>query len=115
MPISLGLSLNKVVSVSIPSLFGDVLPRVCTLVGADTGGVWLQITDPSFKLFRNDKGTAAPANPNVFVPFAQIAYLLDSAAIANPSGASGKPTSEASNANPAVKTRPKRKKVSRGR
>ena len=54
MPISLGLSLNKVVSVSIPSLFGDVLPRVCTLVGADTGGVWLQITDPSFKLFRND-------------------------------------------------------------
>jgi hypothetical protein len=115
MPISLGHSLNKAVSVSIPLLFGDALPRVCTLVGAEAGGVWLQITDPSFKLFRTDKNRVAQANRNVFVPFAQIAYLLDSAAIANPGSTSGQPTSQTRNPNPAVETRPKRKKVSRGR
>jgi hypothetical protein len=115
MPISLGHSLNKAVSVSIPLLFGDGLPRICTLVGSEAGGVWLQIADPSFRLFRTDKTQVAQANPNVFVPFAQIAYLLDSAAIANPSGTSSRPTSETSDPNPAVETRPKRKKESRGR
>jgi hypothetical protein len=110
MPISLSHSFNKAVSVSIPSLFGDALPRVCTLVGTDAGGIWLQITDPSFKLFRTDKDRVARANPNVFVPFAQIAYLLDSTAIANPSGTPGQPTKETSNPNSVVETRPRRKK-----
>jgi hypothetical protein len=110
MAISLGHSLNKIVSVSIPSVFGDELPRVCTLVGIEAGGVWLQITDPNFRLFRADKSQVAPAKSSVFVPFAQIAYLLDSTAIANPNGTSGQPTSESSDPNPAVETRPRRKK-----
>jgi hypothetical protein len=113
MPVSLGHSLNKAVSISIPLLFGDDLPHVCTLVGIDAGGVWLQIADPGFKLFQTDKTWIAAAKPNVFVPFAQIAYLLDSTVSAASSGPSGQPTSPSSEPNPAVETRPERKKESK--
>jgi hypothetical protein len=108
MPILLGHSLNKIVSFSILSLFGDQLPHVCTLVGIEAGsGFWLQIADPIFVWFRNDKNRIPTANPNVFVPFAQIAYLLDSTAIANPNGTSDQPINESGVGN---KTRPRRKK-----
>ena len=112
MPVSLGHSLNKVVSISSPSLFGDDLPRVCTLVGIEAAGVWLQIADPSFKLFQADKTRIAATKPNVFVPFAQIDYLLDSTS-ATSSGPSGQPTSPSSKTNPAAKTRPELKKKSK--
>lgn len=113
MPVSLGHSLNKAVSISVPLLFGDHLPHVCTLVGTDSGGIWLQIPDPSFRLFQTDKTRIAPAKPNVFVPFAQIAYLLDSTASAPPGGPSGQPAGQSSKPNAATKTRPKRKKKSK--
>jgi len=110
MSISLVHSLNKIISVSIPSLFGDGMPHVCTLVGIETGGVWLQITDPGFRLFPAGENRARAANPNVFVPFAQIAYLLDSTTITNPKDRPAEQASKSSNPNPTIKTRAKRKK-----
>jgi hypothetical protein len=113
MPVSLGHSLNKAISVSIPPLFGDELPHVCILIGIDAGGVWLNITDPSCRLFQSVKDRISSENPNVFVPYAQIAYLLDSAVMANPNGTSGQPANASSDPDPAVETRSKEKKVSR--
>lgn len=84
MPISLGHSLNKPVSVSIPALFGDDQRRVCTLMGIEPGGgVWLAIADPHIDVLQTAKGRGSTANVNVFVPFAQIAYLVDSVPAAN--------------------------------
>jgi hypothetical protein len=110
MPVSLAHSLNKIVSISIPLLFDDKLPRLCTLVGTEAGGVWLQITDPNFKLFPTDKGRVAPANPNVFVPFAQIAYLLESTTTADPASSPAPPASGASSPSRAIETPAARKK-----
>jgi hypothetical protein len=108
MSISLGHNLNKTVGVSIPSLFGDDLARVCTLVGIEPSGVWLLCADPSFT-FQTDQNQIPPTNPNVFIPFAQIAYLLDSTSMATPAGASSQPSSESSSPDPEA-ARPKRKK-----
>jgi hypothetical protein len=114
MPVSLAHSLNKIVSISIPLLFDDKLPRLCTLVGTEAGGVWLQITDPNFKLFQTDKGRVSPANPNVFVPFAQIAYLLEATTV-DPASLSAPPASGASSSSRAIETPPTRKKETKTR
>jgi hypothetical protein len=103
MPVSLAHSLNKIVSISIPLLFDDKLPRLCKLVGTEAGGVWLQIADSNFKLFQTDKGRVSPANPNVFVPFAQIAYLLESTT-ADPASPPAPPASVASSPSRAIET-----------
>jgi hypothetical protein len=110
MPISLAHSLNKVVSISRPLLFGDKLPRHCTLLGTEGGGVWLRITDPNLRSFQADQDGIAAANPNVFVPFAQIAYLLESGTPVD--SVSPPPTSGARNP---IESHPARKKESKTR
>jgi hypothetical protein len=113
MPVSLAHSLNKIVSISIPLLFDDKLPRRCTLVGIEAGGVWLQIADPNFRLFQVDKDRVAPANPNVFVPFPQIAYLLEN--VADPARPPAPPTSGAGGPGRAIETPSARKKETKKR
>jgi hypothetical protein len=115
MSISLAHSLNKVVSISIPLLFGDKLPRRCTLVGTEGGGVWLQITDPNLRLFQTDKDRIPPGNPNVFVPFAQIAYLLESATTADSVSPPAPPTGGARDPSRPIESSPARKKESKTR
>jgi hypothetical protein len=114
MPISLGncLSKNGALLVSSHSLFGDKNLHVCTLVGLETGGLWLQINDPGFTLFQTDISRVPPTNPNVFVPFAQIGYLLDSTTMANSKGAPGQPASATNSPSPPGKPQPKPKKSS---
>jgi hypothetical protein len=62
---------NKTVQVSIPILFGEVLPRICQLIGVEPGGVWLE----SPELARTAFPQGAEASTKIFVPFTQIAYI----------------------------------------
>jgi hypothetical protein len=109
---SLGSYLRKpgALLVSSHSLFSDKKLYVCTLVGLETGGLWLQINAPGFTLFQTDVNQASAANPNVFVPFAQIGYLLDSTTMPNSNGTTGQPASETGQPSPPIKSQPKLKK-----
>jgi hypothetical protein len=82
----LGHYLNKSLLVSIPSIFGDDDPRACTLTGIEPSGLWLESEDFSKKLLHPDDKRA---RPHVFIPFHQIAYLLEATADAHgkPGGA----------------------------
>jgi hypothetical protein len=73
MIISLGHHLNSVVVVSIPALFEDDRPRECTLVGIEVSGVWLAGLELAKKSHADAKYAASP----IFVPFAQIIYLME--------------------------------------
>ncbi len=74
---SLGHHLNKTVLVSIPPIFEDQ-PVTCTLAGIEAAGVWLVNKDLSKKLLHGDDDrTVVP----IFIPFAQIAYLLEAAEV----------------------------------
>jgi hypothetical protein len=75
---ALGHHLNKIVFVSIPSIFDDLEARACTLTGIEVSGLWLGSPDlVRILLHPDDK----QASPSIFVPFAQIAYLLESGPI----------------------------------
>jgi hypothetical protein len=69
----LGHHLNKTVLVSIPPIFTTAEPRHCRLVGIDPAGVWLESEDLSRIAFPNVERLPA----KVFVPFTQIAYLVE--------------------------------------
>jgi hypothetical protein len=71
---ALGHHLNKIMLVSIPSIFGDLEPRTCTLTGIEVSGVWLVSPDLARKFSYLDDNTPAPS---IFVPFSQIAFLLE--------------------------------------
>lgn len=64
---------NKIVMVSIPSMFGDDEPRNCRLVGVEVPGLWLESQEFSGALAAPDAHQHLPA---VFVPFTQIVYLI---------------------------------------
>jgi hypothetical protein len=83
-PTSPGQFLGKSVVVSIPSLFDDGEARLYTLVGIEANGLWLQSADLSPRLCQTDKNQTSPAPASIFFPFAQIAYLFDSTALAHP-------------------------------
>jgi hypothetical protein len=72
----LGHYLNKVVLVSIPSIFGDDTSRACKLTGIEPSGLWLESEDFAKALLHPDDKRAAP---HVFIPFHQIAFLLEPA------------------------------------
>jgi len=72
----LGHHLNKSVSVSIPAIFGDNVSRVCLMLGVEVSGLWLAGEELGITLFPELENSAEKA---VFVPFAQIGYLVDSA------------------------------------
>ena len=71
---SLGHHLNKTVLVSIPPIFEDHQPVTCTLAGIEASGVWLASKDLWKKLLHGDDDRAVVP---IFIPFAQIAYLLE--------------------------------------
>jgi len=71
---SLGRLLNKLVSVSIPSLFDDSRPRECALAGIEASGLWLEGPELAKKRLHGDSDN--PESP-IFVPFAQIFYLIE--------------------------------------
>jgi hypothetical protein len=72
---TLGHHLNKTLLVSIPSMFENGDPRACTLTGIEPSGLWLESREWSKLLPSGDKRAVT----HIFVPFAQIAYLLEPA------------------------------------
>ena|SRR5580704_4029721 len=69
----LGHHVNKMVLVSIPSVFADATPRACRLVGVEVSGLWLESADLTTALFAASDDYQART---VFVPFTQISYLV---------------------------------------
>jgi hypothetical protein len=67
--------INTPVRVASTAIFGDERPRVCRLIGLEDVGVWLA-SDELSKLVYED---AAFATDAVFVPLAQIIYLVPGA------------------------------------
>jgi hypothetical protein len=68
--------LNKMLFVSIPSLFEDGTARSYTLIGAELNGLWLHSEALTDRLLKEHGRDLALMNPAVFVPFAQIAGVL---------------------------------------
>jgi hypothetical protein len=85
--------IGKPIHVSSPLLFGGKAPCVFRLTGVEEGGVWLAGTAASGPLLPEDfvpKDTGPFAQ--IFVPFAQIAYI--GADPTSPHHASSPPPSE---------------------
>jgi hypothetical protein len=70
----LGHHVNKPVLVSIPSIFPDGEPQACTLIGIEPAGLWLESEELTRTLFPD---TESEKVRKVFVPFAQIGYLVE--------------------------------------
>jgi hypothetical protein len=75
---------NKTILVCIPSLYDDKQPRPFTLVGIEPCGLWLESEDLASTLLSSDEKRSAPTTLAAFVPFAQIAYVLDGTHILTP-------------------------------
>jgi hypothetical protein len=71
----LGHHLNKSVSVSIPSIFKDDASHPCKLVGVEMSGLWLEGEELTKALFPELEKSVPP---KLFVPFAQISFLVES-------------------------------------
>jgi hypothetical protein len=65
---------NKIVRVSVPFLFKDSGPCPCRLVAVETCGLWLAGAELAEKLFPDAEKQIEPV---VFIPFTQIAYLIE--------------------------------------
>ena len=91
----LGHHLNKPVLVSMPPLFADGKPRSCKLIGIEPAGLWLENEDLTRRAFPAADGSLAP----IFVPFTQIAYVVEGAA-ALPIPAAGKDATSTASAPP---------------
>jgi hypothetical protein len=76
----LGHLVNKPVLVSIPRIFAGAEPHPCRLVGLEAAGLWLESADLSGTTIPNTKRLPA----RVFVPFAQIAYLVEAPPLVPP-------------------------------
>jgi len=93
---------GKTLLVSIPTLFGDVKCRPCTLVGAEIHGMWLRSEELTGRLLPSDNPFAA-AEPIAFVPFAHVAAVLIATV---PPGQVADTTAKADDAPPADDQRP---------
>ncbi len=103
--------MNKSVQVASAAIFGDTKPRICKLVGLEEGGVWLACDELTKMVYRNVEGATAA----VFVPLAQITYLVADATpparaleAASPSPTRSKTRSQAHHEN--ARTRPGEKR-----
>jgi hypothetical protein len=67
---------NKLVQVAIGTIFGDPRPRVCELVGLESMGIWL-VSEELTKLIY---GSEAKGPVPVFIPIAQVTFLVAGAA-----------------------------------
>ena len=73
----LGHHVNKFVLVSLPSIFPDIAPRACKLIAVEEGGLWLESEVLTKTIFPNaERGNTK----QIFIPFAQIACLVEDAA-----------------------------------
>ncbi len=68
--------LNRMVLVSIPSLFEGGAARPFRLLDIEAQGLWLQSEELSRRLLSDEMQALVSAEPAVFVPFAQIAGVL---------------------------------------
>lgn len=109
---------NKNILVLISSISND--PRPYTLVGIEPSGLWLESEELQRKLHTSEKQQSSTATKAVFVPFAQISYVLDGTHILTPAQESAarnqqahRPERESGGEHEAhrkVENRPKRKK-----
>jgi hypothetical protein len=81
----LGHQVNKPVLVSMPAIFRDGELLACTLIGIETSGLWLESSD-LVNTLRADSAAESPKK--IFVPFTQIAFLMEGP-VAPPSGGTG--------------------------
>jgi hypothetical protein len=65
---------NKTVLVSIPFVFKDGDPCACRLLAVEPAGLWLESAELREKMLPNADRRPKAA---VFVPFAQMAYLIE--------------------------------------
>ena|ERR1700722_4077490 len=70
----LGNQVNKLILVSIPSIFKGDDPQLCRLIAIEPPGLWLASEELNGTLLANIKDRQSGA---VFVPFSQIVYLLE--------------------------------------
>jgi hypothetical protein len=68
--------LNRMVLVSIPSLFEDGAARPFKLLDIEAQGLLLQSDEATARLLTNEMQAYAATAPAIFVPFAQIAAVL---------------------------------------
>jgi hypothetical protein len=74
----LGHHINKPVLISMPPIFTDGKPRACKLIGIEPAGLWLENEDLTRRAFPDADESMA----TVFVPFTQIAYLVEGTTVA---------------------------------
>ncbi len=84
MPPSLARYLNRILFVSIPTLFEDGTARPYTLIGAELNGLWLQSDALTDRLLQEHGRGLARMNPVVFVPFANIAGVVVATSVPPP-------------------------------
>jgi hypothetical protein len=96
---------GKTLLVSIPTLFGDVKCRPCTLVGAEIHGMWLRSEELIGRLLPSDNPYAS-AEPITFIPFTHVAAVLIATV---PPGQVADTAAKATDAAPAVGRRPRAK------
>lgn len=70
----LGHHVNKSVLVSVPSIFSDDDAHSCVLLGIEPSGLWLESEELTEALFAK---TEMEGIRKVFIPFAQIRYLVE--------------------------------------
>jgi hypothetical protein len=68
--------IGTTVLASIPALFSDGACRPYRLVGAELNGLWLQASELTERLVRDEMREIADTEPVAFVPFTQIAAVL---------------------------------------
>ena len=69
----LGRYINKTVRLGIPALFPEGPPCVAELLAVDSAGVWLESEGLTHAVYPHNP----PESARVFIPFAQIAYILE--------------------------------------
>jgi len=68
--------INSTVRISSPGVFADSAAHACTLVAVDDDGVWLQSEELNRLLYSTREFEPAEYGAPVFVPYAQIAFLI---------------------------------------
>jgi len=77
MATKLAYCVNKTVFVAVPVLFEDARPRLCKVVEIEWSGIWLESDEFRKRIDLGDHKREGDAKQRAFVPFSQIAYLLD--------------------------------------
>jgi hypothetical protein len=98
---------GKTLLVSIPTLFGDIKCRPCTLVGAEINGLWLRSDELIGRVLPSDHPIASAA-PIAFVPFTHVAAVLVATVPPGQSAAAPAKTAPAVAPRPGGKSRERR-------